>query len=180
MPELELKDVRPPVDLPADYSFLFFLLGVMFLAGVFFLSRWLLSKLKAKNKTLAVEPTAWQKALELLGTLEKENLPGRGEVKEYFTRLSGIVRHYLEDRFSVAAPEMTTDEFLIYMKTLPVLNDSQKQFLKEFLTASDMVKFARHGSSKGEMTNAFKAAVCLVEETIPQLYSGQAGETGKS
>lgn len=180
MPEFELKDVRPPVDLPADYSFLFFFFGVMFLVGVFSLLRWLWPKLKKKKETLVVQPTAWQRARELLEALEKEDLPGRGEVKEYFTRLSGIVRHYLEDRFSVAAPEMTTDEFLTYMKNLPVFSDLQKQFLKDFLTASDMVKFAKHGSSINEMTNAFKAAVCLVEETIPQLYSGQTCDTGKS
>ena len=67
----------------------------------------------------------------------------------------------------VKAPEMTTDEFLVHVKTLSVLNDAQKEFLKEFLIASDMVKFARYGSTAIEMTNALNAAKRLVQETTP-------------
>ncbi len=167
MPEFDLKDVRPPVDLPANYFFLFILLGLVILVGVFFLLRWVFPKFKSKKEALIIRKTAWEIAAEELCALERENLPSRGEIKEYFIRLSSIVRHYLENRFLVKAPEMTTDEFLVHVKTLPVLNDAQKEFLKEFLTASDMVKFARYGSTISEMTNAFEVAKRLVQETTP-------------
>ncbi len=168
MPTIELKDVRPPVDLPANYFFLFVILGLVLLGGIFFFLRWLLPKLKSKKETRMIRKTAWEIATQELLTLEKENLPSRGEIKEYFIRLSSIVRHYLEDRFLVKAPEMTTDEFLMHVKTLAVLNEAQKEFLKEFLTASDMVKFARYGSTASEMTDAFNAAKRLVQETMPK------------
>ncbi len=167
MPTLELKDVRPPVNLPPNYFFLFLLLGTIFLIGLFFLIRWLLPKMRAKKQAVIIPKSSWEIALEQLARLEEENLPSRGETKEYFIRLSGIVRHYLEDRFLVKAPEMTTDEFLVYIKTLSVLNDQQKHSLKEFLTFSDMVKFARYGSTVSEMTSAFDLAKRLVQETTP-------------
>ncbi|MCB9758062.1 MAG: hypothetical protein H6753_06545 [Candidatus Omnitrophica bacterium] len=169
MPVENLKDVRPPVDLPANHFFLFLILGAIFFVGLFFLLHWLLPKLKSKTQTMIVARPAWEIAQEELTALENENLPARGEIKEYFVRLSGIVRHYLEDRFCVSAPEMTTDEFLLHLKTLPVLSEQQKVSLKEFLTASDLVKFARYGSSISEMTNALSGARRLVEETTPSV-----------
>lgn len=169
MPVENLKDVRPPVDLPANHFFLFLVVGAVLLVGLFFLLRWLLPKLKSKKPAVIVARPAWEIAQEELTALEHENLPAQGEIKEYFVRLSGIVRHYLEDRFSVSAPEMTTDEFLLHLKALPVLNEQQKESLREFLTASDLVKFARHGSSMSEMTNALSGARRLVEETTPRV-----------
>ncbi len=167
MPVADLKDVRPPVDLPPNYFLLFVFLGLIVLAALFFLFCWLLPRLKSKTAVPVVVRPAWEIANEELAALEKENLPGRGEAKEYFSRLSDIVRHYLERRFSVSAPEMTTDEFLLHVKTMVVLHDQHKESLKEFLIASDMVKFARYGSSVGEMTKAFTVAKRLVDETIP-------------
>ena len=41
-----------------------------------------------------------------------ERLVERGELERYYVGLSAIVRRYLEDRFGLRAPEMTTEEFL--------------------------------------------------------------------
>lgn len=169
MPVENLKDVRPPVDLPANYFFLLLVIGVVLLVGLFFLLRWLSQKLKSKKPTVIIVRPAWDIAKEELAALERDDLPARGEIKEYFVRLSDIVRHYLEHRFSVSAPEMTTDEFLLHLKTLPALNQQQKESLKEFLTTSDLVKFARQGSSLEEMTTALNGARRLVEETTPRV-----------
>ena len=111
----------------------------------------------------------WDIANEELNSLEKENLPSQGKVEEYFVRLSAITRHYLEGRFSVSAPDMTTDEFLLHIKTIAVLNPHQKNSLKEFLVLSDMVKFARYSSTENEMRDALSAAKRLIGETIPEI-----------
>jgi hypothetical protein len=168
MPLEELKDVRPPVDLPPNYFWLFVLLGLLIVVGLIFLVRWLRGKMtRQKAKPVIVRP-AWEIAREELAALEKENLPGKGNVEAYFVRLSAIIRHYLERRFSLSAPEMTTDEFLLHIKTSTVLNLQQKDSLREFLTVSDMVKFARYSSSSKEMDDALVVANRLIEETIPQ------------
>lgn len=163
----ELKDARPPVELPPNHTVLFILLALLLLAGLLFLFKFLSDRWKNKKAVPIVIRPAWELAKEELAALNSENLVARGEVKEYFVRLSGIVRHYLERRFSLSAPEMTTDEFLVYLRTTPVLTAGQKEALKEFLTASDMVKFAKHGSSLEEMEKAFHMAERLVEETVP-------------
>ena len=48
----------------------------------------------------------------ILPALVTEDLIARGLIQEFHYRTSGIVRGYIERRFGVSAPEMTTEEFL--------------------------------------------------------------------
>jgi hypothetical protein len=93
------------------------------------------------------------------------DLPGKGQVKEYYTRLSDIVRHYLENRFSYRAPEMTTEEFLSFVRGSSRLAGKHKELLADFLSKCDMVKFAKYGPTPIEILDSFKAAESLVEQT---------------
>jgi len=169
----ELKDVRPPVDLPPNYTLLFILGAVLLLVLLFVILKFLDERFKKERNSPVIVRPAWEVAHEELAALKAEDLPAKGEVKEYFFRLSGVVRHYLERRFDLSAPEMTTDEFLLHLKNTDVLNSDQKESLREFLTASDMVKFARYGSNAQEMEKAFDVAKRLVEETTPAGNSQQ-------
>ncbi len=47
-----------------------------------------------------------------LGALAAEGLIERGQIQSFHYRISDIVRGYVERRFTVAAPEMTTEECL--------------------------------------------------------------------
>ena len=51
-------------------------------------------------------------ARKALAVLLAENLPARGLIKEFYLRLTGIVRQYVEDTTGIRAPEQTTEEFL--------------------------------------------------------------------
>ena len=51
------------------------------------------------------------------GHLLAENLPARGLIKEFYLRLTGIVRQYVEDTTGIRAPEQTTEEFLRDMRS---------------------------------------------------------------
>lgn len=167
MPAGELKDVRPPVVLPENYSWLWFILAALIIAVLAFFGKKLLLRFRSALKKPVVQKAAWEIALEEIRALKIDDLPSKGEVKEYYVRLSGIVRHYLERRFSLSAPEMTTEEFVIHVRASLTLNDQQKNTLKDFLTISDRVKFARGQSSPEEMSGALDVAERLVRETVP-------------
>ena len=109
--------------------------------------------------------TAYEIAYEQLKELQRLDLPGKGLVKEYYTKLSDIIRHYLEDRFSFRAPEMTTEEFMEAIKNSSKLIKGHKETLKEFLVHCDMVKFAKYGPTPLEMLDVFHAAERLVDQT---------------
>ncbi len=162
----ELRDVKAPVGLPLEFGwgYLFiFLLLVAVGGAVFYWWK------KYKNKPAAVPQVdvkpPWIKAFELLAQLQKENLLAQGKMVEYYQRLSDIVRHYIEDRFSIRAPEMTTEEFLLSLQYSPKLNTNQKESLKDFLTCCDMVKFAKYAPPPEEAEKGFGLAKKLVEET---------------
>jgi hypothetical protein len=104
-------------------------------------------------------------AYKALEDLKGSGLVKQGLVKEYFFRLSFIVRQYLENRFDLRAPEMTTEEFLASMKGSDKLNELIKNMLKDFLERSDMVKFAKYGPTADEILDAFDAAKGLIDET---------------
>ena len=48
--------------------------------------------------------------------------PEAGRIKEFYQRISDILRHYIENRFGLHAPERTTEEFLVELKPSEVLD----------------------------------------------------------
>ena len=77
-----------------------------------------------------------------LQQLLSEDLPAKGLVKDFYLRLTGIVREYIEGSTGSHAPEQTTEEFLRDTRTTEVFAVDQSLRLKEFLEAADMVKYA--------------------------------------
>ena len=109
--------------------------------------------------------------LDALGLLE------RGELKQYYSRLTDILRRYIELRFGIMAPERTTDEFLVEAKRSEALRDEDKARLAEILQSADMVKFARHEPPIDDARRAFEIAEGFVKATIAtpeELQSGAA------
>ena len=104
-------------------------------------------------------------ALEQLEALYQKHYPAAGLFKEFYVILSDIVRHYLENQFGIKAPEMTTEEFLVFAQNSTLVSDEQKIFLKEFLNGCDMVKFAQHLPTVNEAKANFDRAKKLITET---------------
>ena len=163
MPVEGLRDIKGPVYFPVNY---FFIILIAVLLALFLLAlavRYFLKK--RKNPPKKVIKSAHQLAYEALEALRARNLPASGKVKEFYFELSDIARHYLENRFTLRAPEMTTEEFLHTLGESTKLTDSHKALLKEFLNHCDLVKFAKYGPTRDEIDTSFKAARKLVDET---------------
>ena len=161
----DIRDVKPPVDLQANLGWLYIVLTIAVLAAGIFLFKYFLRWARRVRKSEVPPQPPWIVALERLEALKKQNLPGLGQIKEYYTALSDIVRRYMEDRFSIKAPEMTTQEFLWYLKGSQALAAEHKNLLTDFLNSCDMVKFAKYGPSLKEMEESFFSAKRLIEET---------------
>jgi hypothetical protein len=100
-----------------------------------------------------------------LDELLADDLIERGQVQEFYYRISGIVRGYIERRFHVSAPEMTTEEFLAAAGTDRRFEPEQTQSLHEFLTQCDLVKYARHAPASHEAREAIRAAEDFIQRT---------------
>lgn len=122
--------------------------------------------LKKKKEEFKNPPTpAHIIAYEALSALEKKDYIRKGFTQAYYTELSDIVRHYLENRFNIRAPEMTTEEFLIKVKEDSALSLDQKRLLHDFLIACDLVKFAKHQPAEQEASLSFASAKKLIDQT---------------
>lgn len=102
---------------------------------------WLRHRRK-KEAVLARPRSPEEIAHEELRALLAANLPGRGEFKEFYVRLTGIVRRYIEGTTGIRAPEETTEEFLRDMRARQVFPSQRSGQLATFLEAADMVKYA--------------------------------------
>ncbi len=136
------------------------------LAGtVAFLIIWLVKR-KKLLESIVLPP--WALALSLLKELREEMKGHKIKGQICISRLTDIVRNYLEKRFNIHAPSQTTHEFLMDLDKGPSpLETEHKQFLREFLTAADMVKFAKLPADEGLLENAMDKAEKLVESTTP-------------
>ncbi len=104
----------------------------------------------------------------------QELLDEQPEVHAFYLRLTGIVRDYIEQRFAIRAPRLTTPEFLEHAKASAMLTDEDKRSLHTFLTAADMVKFARYEPSSARNDEAVTTARAFIERTAAQQPKGAA------
>jgi len=93
------------------------------------------------------------------------NLVAQWRVKEYYVRLSDIVRRYIERRFGLRAPDRTTEEFLAEAVVSGLLDARARTLGGDFLEQCDLVKFARYGPTGDEITRAYSSAKKFVDET---------------
>ena len=94
----------------------------------------------------------------------------------FYVALSLIVRTYLEDRFGLRSPELTTQEFLTEMGRSPDLARSHQQLLRDFLTQADLVKFAGLRPDEGAVGESIAAAERFLEETRDQVLGSRLGD----
>jgi hypothetical protein len=160
----ELFDYQPPQEVPIrSWRLVLAVLGLL-AAGLlgWALWRWW----KNRPKRVVVEPllpldVRTRKALD---ALKAEDLPARGLVKDFYFRLSEIVRGYLGERYGFEALECTSSELMAELRRMraPGLPEDA---LMRFVSESDMVKYARAEASPEACRDALAFGYTLIEKT---------------
>jgi hypothetical protein len=162
--ELKIEDIEGVVDMPRPKSFAWvWILGVIVLVAATGL--WLYLRGKRVKELVRIFKPAHELAYERLRALINEDLIGAGRIKEFYERISDILRHYIEHRFSLRAPERTTEEFLTELANTDVLPAAEKQRLGEFLQHCDLVKFAKHNPTTEQIQETFNLVKDFIEKT---------------
>ena len=65
------------------------------------------------------------------------------QIPPFYVGLTTILRKYIEDRYDLRAPELTTEEFLASMGQSPDFSSEHQSLLRDVLKQADLVKFAR-------------------------------------
>lgn len=119
--------------------------------------------------TTPVEPLrpAEEVALEKLDIIREQKIWQTGQVKEYHTQLTDVVREYIARRFDVSSTEQTSDDTLRAMR--PLLKDNRELYehLRKMLSLADLVKFAKWTATPDENEISLRNAYTFVKETTP-------------
>ena len=103
-------------------------------------------------------------ALKELENIRKERLWQNNQMKLYYTRITDVLREYIEARFALQAMEKTSAEILTEL--IPAgIDKSDYNSLKELLEVADLVKFAKYIATESENENAIPAAIRFISST---------------
>lgn len=105
-------------------------------------------------------------AFRELERLREEKLWQSGAVKKYYTRLTEILRTYLENRYGVNSMELTTFETLDSLLNTGFKRDDSFNKLKAVLTGADLVKFAKYKPDPSENELNFEHSWDFVSATM--------------
>lgn len=143
----EIKDIIP-VETSSDWWK--YLLGILLLVGLGFLAFWLFKKYykKPEKAEEIVYTSPIEKATSLLQQLERKELIQRGEIKNYYSELTDIVRTYIEEEIHIPAMESTTSELIVSLRNVAKnkklkLSKETLENLEKVLNQADLVKFAK-------------------------------------
>ena len=166
-----LFDIKPIQTVERSYnqliknSLLVFVFSVL-LAILYVLNR----QYKKKKAALLEEIPPFDRAIQELKALENELPQAQEEYKHYYSKLTDVVRRYLEEEADIDALESTSDELLDKLElridagtldlSLETLNN-----LKKVLQNADLVKFARSAPAIGIATTDRAMVEQVVIET---------------
>lgn len=162
----DIRDIKPPVEIPNGWAWLWWVLGAA--ALVLLLLGWRHFLKQVTRATPGPPPVpahlrAKQKLAEALALISQP--------KPFVIAVSDTARAYLEERFQFRAPERTTEEFLRELGGTKLLLPEQKDSLGQFLASCDLVKFAKYEPGEPELRELHSSALRLVEETEPRPIS---------
>lgn len=125
---------------------------------------------KKKNPFAAPAPKPvppYEKAIDELSRLRAEKLCEQGKEKEFYTRLTDILRIYLNGRFGINAMEMTSTQIRRVLEANEETRLS-KENMERVLETADFVKFAKVRPLPDDNVRAFNSATQFVEDTKPR------------
>jgi len=148
-------------------------LGVIALIAVIFYYVKKRRNTKVPTAIEAQERPLVERILSALDKLEKERVWQQGDHKGYQSRVTDLLRGYIEERYQVPAMESTTDELMKELRVSP-LNADQRGQLENMLHTADMVKFAKAIPSPQENEQMMVGATRFVRDTAPSTTTGHA------
>ena len=162
-------DIKLPYGAPVKFiEVLPYFLGILILAGVLIIATWFIRKRKRKKQEgVRFKPLIPPHitALQELDKVKEERLWQNNREKEYYSRLTEILRIYLEGRYEIYAMEQTSEEILDSLSKTGFNDNRLFDKLKSTLTISDLAKFAKLKPSPNENEGCLLDAYVFVNDT---------------
>jgi hypothetical protein len=163
-----IRDIKKPMPAPLKVGEVsgYALIGLAVLLAIAALVWWIISRrrnLTILGKPKPVEPPHVA-AIRELEALHNQKLWQNNKHKAYYTRLTDILREYLQGRYGIRAMEMTSEEIATAMQGIEI-QEQRYADLREILRTADFVKFAKYAPDADSNETAYSKAYYFVEET---------------
>jgi len=174
----DIRDIKPPLELERNWRRLTGMVLLILAAAALgiLLLIWIRRRRRGESllpKRRQPPRPAHEIALEAIRSLARDRELRDREIKQYYIRLSEIVRVYIHGRYALYALEMTTSQLLEAMAREGVAHEGG-DLLSELLHLCDLVKFAKYSPSDQETESALALAAEYVERTRLVLSQDEA------
>ncbi len=166
-----LYDIKPPMDVPVStYRLLYALLAALAAFALVYFGYRYLQRPRPVEPLVAPPVAALHvRTFAALDELRQQDLPAQGRVREFYFRLSEILRGYLAARFGMDALECTSSELVDKVRALRSRLLPFDDFYR-FVEDSDLAKFAKAPIDAGTCQRSLEFGYRLVEVThAPEL-----------
>ncbi|TDI91232.1 MAG: hypothetical protein E2O77_07145 [Caldithrix sp.] len=166
--EGDIRDIKAPLVLPKDYRKWIIWGSIGFAAILFAGILFYIWRRKRAGKGLLPEKIKpphppHEIALQELTALKGSSLLQEGKVKEFYIRISEVIRRYVEGRYFIVAMELTTFELIENLERSEISAEEISMF-QEFLSTCDLVKFAKYTPTSAKnlvnLDKAFEIVEC--------------------
>lgn len=161
-----IHDIKGQVQYPVTFSeVLPYLIGLLVaLAVVWAIRALVVARRKRRSPDAAPDEPPYLVALRKLEKYRGEKYWAKDRQKVFYSGITDALREYIDARYGIDAPEMTTAEIFDSLSHTDVPADLFVQTKSLFETA-DMVKFAKAFASDEENASAVPTAVRFVTST---------------
>lgn len=165
----QIYDIKPPIKTPLRFGeisgyLLRILLGLIVLGVIAYVLIRRLQRKPLLGGTPAPEDPPHVAAIKSLEKLHAQKLWQSGKQKQYYTRLTDILRAYMQRRYGFRAMEYTSAEILTKLRN-EELSERARKRIENLLPLSDFVKFAKYVPDAQQNEDAYQDAYYFVEET---------------
>ena len=100
--------------------------------------------------------------MDELKSLAEMNLIEKGMIKEYYIKLSDIIRCYIERKYGILAIDRTTYELYQEMR-IKKIERLHIDTIRDFLEDCDLVKFAKYIPGQKEAQGAYQKVEYIIQ-----------------
>lgn len=167
-----VTDIKAPIDAPITLREILPFAGIAFGVLLVILLAYVLYLKFVKKEPIFVKKEKPKEPAHIIANRELDNLKSeklwqKGHTKEYYSKLTEVVRVYIEDRFGILAMESTTDEIIDAFRISGDLTKELKDGLFDTLVQADFVKFAKANTLANENEQCLTFAYSFVAKTKP-------------
>lgn len=167
-----ITDIKLPFEIKVTFIEIlpYIIVGLLLLIIILLYVRYLRKKKQVSETAEKPAPPpipAHLLALEQLDELVREKLWQQGKIKLYYSRLTDIIRQYIELRFKVPAMEQTTEDIVRVFTQAGLIKEGIRKELKALLELADLVKFAKWHPVAEEHEASQQSAYDFILRTKP-------------